>query len=138
MEGSEFFELALKVAAVLIGVLGSFYQLRNLRISSRSSIKTDMEILKMLEPTDPNYKIVKRSIDSSIKNIYKTDEQKTRIYSPTDFIFGVLFMVGFSIWTYYLSRDGFSYWSILTGFAAFAGFGGILNGLDPKKNKKDI
>jgi hypothetical protein len=128
------FELLLKITAAIIGGVGLLYQLRNLRLTFRSSIKTDLEILKMLEPTDPNYNIVSTSINESIRKVYG-DPNKTRfkIYNPVDFYLGLFWSIGFTYWTYYLCHDGFSFWGLLTGFSAFAGIGGVLNGLEPKK-----
>jgi hypothetical protein len=52
----------------------------------------------------------------------------------------------FSIWTVYLSREGFNWWSLLTIFFAIGGLGNSMNGLQPSRrletesgdNKKDV
>lgn len=133
------FELLLKVTAAVIGVVGVIYQLRNLRLRFRSSIKTDLEILKMIEPTDPNFEIVQTNINESIKKVYgDPTKKKFKVYNPPDFYGGLLWCIGFTYWTYHLCKDGFSFWSLITGFFAFAGLGGIINGLEPKKNKGKV
>ncbi|MDB5228063.1 MAG: hypothetical protein JWN78_2256 [Bacteroidota bacterium] len=129
------YELIIKIIALFVGLFGSIYQLRNLRLTFRSSLKTDLDILKMLQEDDPNYSIVKNSINESIKKIYGVSNKNgLKIHSPGDFIFGILFLSGFSFWTYYLVRHDHLFWSYVTGFFAFAGLGGIMNGLDKKKD----
>jgi hypothetical protein len=135
MKGLDF-ELLLKIAAAIIGVIGLLYQLRNLRLTFRSSIKTDLEILKMLDTNDPNYEIVRGSINESIKRVYgDPNKKKFKIYSRLDFYGGILFSIVFTYVTYYLCKDGFSFWGLITGFLALAGLGGIITGLEPKKTK---
>jgi hypothetical protein len=130
------FELLLKISAAIIGAVGLLYQLRNLRLTFRSSIKTDLEILKMLEPNDPNYEIVRENINDSIKRVYGDPNKKRfKIYSQGDFYGGLMCSIMFSYWTYYLCQDGFSFWGLLTGLIAAGGIGGIITGLEPKKTK---
>jgi hypothetical protein len=132
------YELVLKALALFIGIFGSIYQLRKFRFTFRSSIKTDLEILNMLDPSDPNYEIVKKNIDVSIRQIYMgSNKYRFKIYSKADFYPGLLFLISFTIWTYYLSHNGFTIWAFLTGFFALGGIGGILTGLDSgKKNNQ--
>jgi hypothetical protein len=67
---------------------------------------------------------------SLIKEIHEQlTRQESSKWIPRDlatFVAGVVFLVGFSFWTWYLVRDGFSWWAIGTGFGAFLGFVWIL------------
>jgi hypothetical protein len=130
------FELLLKILAGLVGAIGLFLQIRNLRNASRSSIKTDLEILEKLTPSDPNYAIVRNSLDQSIKRVYGDPARRKFIPSPVDFWFGFIWCIGFGYWTIYLFRDGFSWWAVVTGLFALGGFGGIITGLEGKKNSQ--
>lgn len=127
------YDILLKFFASIIGILGVIYQLRNLKITFKSSIKTDLEILNMLEETDPNFAIVKKSVTESIKKRYSKSNRSLTIYSITDFILGIIFVFGFGYWTFYLSYESFSFWSLLTGQFAIAGLGGILSAFDKKE-----
>ena len=130
------YELLLKIAAIVVGLIGTLYQFRNWRLTSRSSIKTDLEILEKLDPLHPQREMIQQSIDEAIVTVYgEPNKKKFKIYSPVDFYLGLLFLIGFSYWTYILSREGFSFWSILTGFVAFGGLGGMLNGVDPNRKR---
>jgi hypothetical protein len=135
-------DMLLKAAGIIIGVVVSFYQLRNIMPRSRSTLKIDLEILKLLEPSDPNYSILKAHIDKSIQQTYRLEQQQRftnfHVYSWGDFIFGVIFAFVFSIGTLYLLKDGFTWWVVLTIFLALGGIGGILNGLEKKPEKPSV
>lgn len=121
---------------LLVGIVISAFQLINLLSKSRATLKTDIEIFKLLKPADPGYEQIKKHVGESIAAIY-TDSLKTnvlgiKIYNWGDFIFGMFFVLIFPILTFYLWRSGYNIWAIVTGFLAVGGLGGILNGLDPK------
>lgn len=123
-------ELLLKTLGIIVGVVASLYKLRRIAPKSRSVLRTDLEILKLLEPSDPNYPILKSHIDVKISNIYHhiplEVSKRFKVYNWYTFIFGIIMFLGFSIWTVYLVKDGFSWWALLTGSFAFAGVGNIL------------
>lgn len=125
-----------KLVAAVVGALGVLYQFRQLRATTRASIKTDLDILTQLDKESESYQIVKANVDASIKQVYAIGRKgRFVIYSPGDLIFGSSFLIGFSAWTVYLCRNGFSWWAIATAFFALAGFGGVMNAFDPKKQK---
>ncbi|MBI1806505.1 MAG: hypothetical protein HYR76_05580 [Ignavibacteria bacterium] len=130
-------ELVLKVLVGVAGIIVSLFQLRNLKPISRSAIKTDLEMLKMLDESDPNHAMIKARFDETIRRVYSMDHSTgTKVHSWRDFIFGVTFLSVFSVWTILLLKNGFTPWSLLTGFFAVAGLGGIMNGFDPKRAKQ--
>jgi len=132
-------ELVLKIAGVAVGAAVSLYQLRNRqpKFIGRSRLKADLEILKMLESSDPdgpNYRTVKQSIDATIAKVYEGSIQQGGFKRPKEYdwsllITGIIFLPGFSFWTWYLVRDGFTWWAPLTGFFAFSGFGMLMGAL---------
>ncbi len=130
------YEILVKLAVILFGILGAIYQVRNFSITLRSSIKTDLEILRMLDPNDPNHILVQNKINESIKKVYRLNQKQLKIYKPADLLFGLLFFFGFGIWTIYLSWENFSVWSLLTINFVITGIGGILSAFQPKKEKK--
>ena len=88
----------------------------------------------MLDKDDPNYLLVKRGIDESIKRTYgETSKSRFKIYSAGDFYAGLLFAIGFSVWAYYLAKNDHIFWAFVTGFFGLTGLGGIVSGLDSKK-----
>lgn len=130
-------ELIFKILAIIVGIFGSIYQLRNLRLTFRSSLKTDLEILKMVEKDDPSYEIIRKGIHESIKQIYGDPSKKRfKIYNPADFYMGFLFMFGFSYWSYFLTKTDHTFWAFVVGFFALAGFGGVLTGVSSKENNQ--
>ncbi|MDQ3801492.1 MAG: hypothetical protein M3384_18880, partial [Acidobacteriota bacterium] len=137
----DFLTLILQAVGLLTGVILSSLQLRNLVSKSRSTLKTDVEIFKMLKPEDPGYEHLKKHVAKSIENIYSSSERRNfigiKVYSWDDFILGVVFLLIFPIATFYLYRYGYNVWALVTGFLVLAGIGGILNGLDRKKAPKN-
>jgi len=131
----------LQAIGLLTGVILSSLQLRNLVSKSRSTLKTDVEIFKMLKPEDPGYEHLKKHVTKSMENIYSLAEQRNfigiKVYSWDDFILGVVFLLIFPIATFYLYRYGYNVWALVTGFLALTGIGGIMNGLDEKNAPKD-
>ena len=127
-------DLVVKAVGAIVGVFVSLYQLRNIKPRLRSTLKTDVELLKNLEPGGLSHQTVKEHIDYMIQRLYQSDREKTgsrfKIYSWSDFTLGIIFLPGFLVWSIYLFRDGFNWWGLVTAFFAFAGFGGIVNSLD--------
>ena len=112
--------LLLKGVGAAAGLLGLFFALPKLRLTRRTTIKTDLEILELLRKTnDPLCDRVDDHIRRRMEALYpppdlRTDPVKVwmvRIGSAAG-------AVGLTIWTMYLNRDGFSGWSILTGLYA--------------------
>ena len=114
------------VAAAFVTLL-NVAALRNINIAPRrrATLRTDLEILKLLKPTDENYQLVKASVNSSIRSIYQTRSRRTfreqfRVYDWPMLIIGLVFMGGFGWWTGHLGIGG-SWWAILPGYFALAG-----------------
>ncbi len=131
-------EEVFKSLGVVVGAAASLYQIRSLIPPSRARLKADLEILKSLDPSDAAAPLLKAHIDRTLWVLYspaaaRSASSRFHVYSWKDFILGLVFMPSFLIWTVYLVHRG-SWWpAILTGFAAFASFGGILVGLDAKR-----
>lgn len=133
----EWEEILIKAVVALTGVIGTVYQFKNIRPKMRSKLKTDLEILSMLEKDDPNHKLVQEYVNESMKGLYSLAGSRksdgSRITSWGDFIFGIIFTSLFTTATIYIVQDGWNWWALLTGFFVFAGIGGILNGFDKNK-----
>jgi len=119
-------ELMVTAAGILAYFIALFLQWGRLRPSftRRSTLKTDLEILRILkELGHPSTENVRKYVDDAIANIYVSREPPKRlwVHDWTLFVTGFAFTLGFSAWTWYLVRDGFSGWAIVTGFFAFTG-----------------
>src|ERR1051325_3313478 len=129
-------KLLLDSFTAICGALAGVYQWWNTRFRSR--LKTDLEILKSLEPLgqeEANYKIVKAYIDATITKAYacghsKTSNQAGEAYPVNliDLIFCVLFFLGSILWIWRIAEVGVVWWRILisSGFA-FVGFIALFN-----------
>lgn len=137
------------IIATLLGVAMAFSRIRlewrKIAPTSRFALKRDLEILALLkksDPEDPKYEVVKKAIDDKIDEIYSPVQQirlkKLKDYKDYNWgiiIFGFILLIVFSLWTWYLVKDGFTWWALLTGFFAFAGLGNILNGFEEKSGE---
>ncbi len=133
-------ELMLKAAGLLIGAVSTVYQLIQARPRLRSTLKADLEILKLVEADSEQYRLVKTYVDQTIRQVYGQEAQARaapglRVYSWSTLVFGIVLAGGFTVWTFYLVRDGFSWWAVLTGFFALGGIGNIMSSLDPRSGR---
>jgi hypothetical protein len=119
-------DLVLKALGFVVAAIVAYVQARGLYSASRTSLKTDLEILKLLDMRDRNYHIVKTAIDARIARLYEPRRPATksaialRLASATA---GLIMAVGFSYLTFKLIQPGFTWWSLLTGYLALAGIG---------------
>ena len=126
----------LQVLGIVGGAVISAYKVLQLRKDSRSHLKTDLTILKSLDPTDPNYRVVKAHVDATITKLYSppgTSRLKDLVADPFSLVLGIAMFIGFGIWSAYLFRNGFSWWGVLTAVFAASGITGIIEAFTRKK-----
>lgn len=109
----------------MAGALFSLFRLLSLEPRLRSKLKTDSEILSRLDPESLAHGLLKRNIEEGVEKLCAEPSAKLKVW---DVAAGVVFVVGFGFWTAYLVRDGFTWWSLLTGYLTFAGIGFIALG----------
>jgi len=133
-------DLLLKALGFVLAAITAIFQARGLRLTLRSSLKTDLEIIKLLDPADSSYQAVKSTVDRSIARIYGLKD-----HHPVDWDFrriaitsgGLLGAVGFAYWTFDLARPTFSWWSLLTGYLALGAFGWFIMGASGRDSKRE-
>jgi hypothetical protein len=118
-------ETVIGIVAGLGSVVAAFLKFRDARPlqNKRSRLKTDIEILRMLKSTDPEYDTVKEHVAVAIQDIYKKRDEKEgtfKVHNWEYFLLGLIATVGLTTWTVFLVKDVFSWWSLLTGVYAFA------------------
>ncbi len=138
MKDHETWKVVLQAVAIVVGAVFSIFQVLSLTSKPRSTLKVDLEILKLLDVSNPHYQYLQNHINEEIRRTYvdRKKHRTFRVHSWEDFIFGVVLLFAFSVWTLYLLRDGFDGWEIATGLGAFVSLGGIVNGLDSKHSRK--
>jgi hypothetical protein len=122
--GSTNWDAVIKAVGVVVALAAAYTQAKSLRPMSRGALKSDLEILKLLDTSDPKYKLIKSNIDSRIDRIYGPAPVKDL---PT-MLLGALWALGFSFWTFFLVKDHFTWWSLLTGYQALAGLWFVQSG----------
>ncbi len=139
-------DVILRAVGVLIGAVGTVYQLIVRDPRWRSTLKTDIEILNLLDAEDENRKYIQQNIDKTVRSRYPYEEltaeeleevkrEGLRVYSTSNLIIGIVFSVGFGYWTFSLLADGWNWWALLTGFFAFGGLGNIMLAFDKSMSR---
>ena len=136
-------EILLKTLGFVVSIILAYIQVRGYYLNSRGSLKTDLEILNLLEATDPNYQSVKNAVDWRIAYFYYPFKKLPRLDTITYqalfwfntrhrvmFIgMGLFVACGGFYGTFKLAQPSFSWWAILPGFYTLYGiyliFGGI-------------
>jgi hypothetical protein len=111
-------DIVIKAIGALVGAIVAYIQIRSSRPISRSALRSDLEILRLVDPADPTYTVIKGSIDRRIKLLYAEPRMDVRWAAV---IFGSSISIGFSYATFYLVRDHFNWWSLLTAYFAMVG-----------------
>lgn len=139
--------IILQVVGVMITAGIGFFRIRTewrkIAPASRFALERDLEILKLMKSSlsDEKCEIVIKAIDAKIDEIYLPTLQigfkrsRLREYNWPLLVIGFFFLIVFSLWTWYLVKDGFTWWALLTGFFAFVGIGNIISGLEKKSEQ---
>jgi hypothetical protein len=124
----DIWDLLIKAVGAVIAAAVAYLQILSARPISRAALKTDLEILKLVDSADPYYETIRKSITRRIRLLYEEEAEslRNRLRRWAIGVFGLLGGVGFSYWTFYLVRDGFTWWAVLTGYLALAGLWGIV------------
>jgi hypothetical protein len=119
-------QILLTALGVIISLSILIYSVRSVNIipRRRATLRADLEILKLLEPTsEENYQIVKAYVDSSIRSIYRdarSFKERFKVHNWLLFIMGVAVSIIAVPFTIRLLID-VSPWATLPGYFAMAG-----------------
>ncbi len=117
--------IALKAIGIVFGLIVSIYQLRDIIPRTRSTIKIDLEILKLLDPSDPNYVALRSKIDENVRRTYRINQSRSFSFPSGEylvlFILGVFITLFFAALTLYLVKDGSTWWVLLTLYFMWKG-----------------
>ncbi|CAN5646661.1 hypothetical protein BH20ACI4_BH20ACI4_08150 [soil metagenome] len=120
----DFLEILVTVIGIVVGAVISIYQVSRAISPKRSSLHHDLETLKLARELEIPAKTLE---DEIIQRLAKLEPDykppKWRITGDVIYqsVFGIIVALGLGYWTYYLSKDVFSWWSVLTGLFAFGG-----------------
>jgi hypothetical protein len=137
-----FFEAAGKAIGAIIGIGIAGYQayafgIRGFR--GRATLRRDLEILKMLDPGDLSHAILKAHVNRFVATLYapplpplhkRLMDKLPWPKKMEEFVPGLILFLIFVIWTATLNMEGFSWWSLLTGFIALCGFSLMASSFD--------
>ena len=132
-------ELILKGLGILLSAASSIWLVPKLQRKTRASLRTDLEILKLMNDVDhPQKSVVRDCVDARVRTIYAkaTDRAggRPQIKNIPIFILGIVCLPLFSIWTFKIYGNG---WWVLTGFLAFISLGWIIIAFEEPGTKAD-
>jgi hypothetical protein len=117
-------DLVVKYFAAITTLLLGFNKVRqqfsNFRI--RSTIKSDLEILRTCKESGIETENIKAKIDKNVQYLY-ANTGNFFFSSLTQILMGTILFIGFGLWSLkiYTDNSGFSPWIILTSFMSIAG-----------------
>lgn len=128
-----------KALILLPPLLAWLYRARgSFQLRPRSNLRADCELLTMLKSVDANSSsMVEKRIDEQVARLYTKRGSRLHHFwagltTWRRVILGSVILVAGLGLTAYLVRDGFTWWSLLTGYVVVAGLGILLNGLDAR------
>ena len=131
-------ETILKVLGPILGAAVAYHQ-RRFFVRPRAKLRADLELIDLIkgEYVKEGREKIRQSIENQIEEIYgETARIKTnRNYGL--FGVGLAWALAFSYFTYLIYKPGgwSSWWCILTGFLAFAGFGWMIAGWEGRTSQ---
>lgn len=125
-------ELVIKVVSGGIAAVGGIWKLVQSVRGSRARLAADIEILGKLPVGHPQKPVLERSIQQSIDRLYSPQHRM----SGFEVAYGIIVGAGFTVWTVWLMRDGFSWWGVLTGFFAMGGIGVLFGAIDLSERER--
>ena len=111
-------DLVLKALGFVVTAFVAYNQIKNLQYGSRAALKTDLDILNLIKADDPNYATVKQRINERIRILYAPRPPLNWLMA-WNVVAGLMFGFAFAYWTFRLVQHGFTWWSLVTGYAAF-------------------
>jgi len=124
--------VAAAIGTVITAIV-AFYRIRSALPKPRTQLKTDLEIMELIGEEHERYPEMKRSTDILLADIYLRRPQFSAAERRSIWGYRILFglwTVGFTFWTFYLLRSGWSWWVLLTGMLAFGGLINMINTQD--------
>jgi hypothetical protein len=115
----------------------------SLKLRPRATLKADCETLAMLKQANvKSYALVEARIDAQVERLYgEGAQQETRwqqIWKDATKVrrlsFGALVLGSGIAVTVYLVWDGFTWWSLLSGYVALAGLGLLSRSGDERRD----
>jgi len=132
---AQFTQIAEQLGTVAAALAGAFLAinktksalmgLSNTKPLVRKAITADLQLLKLMNETDPGYEELRNHIKSQVHQMIKEGEKKELIRGNlAQILVGFLMAGGFGYWTYHIGTQPTSnWWMILTGWMALAGIG---------------
>jgi hypothetical protein len=113
------FDVALKILGAVAGVFVAIHKILQIygRPKPRQILLEDLEVYSKIPNEFEEKDLLKDIIRKSYQDVYSKEAKKKKTDWSTVFLMPI-FSLGLGYWTYELSKDTFSAWSLLTGLFA--------------------
>lgn len=133
-------ESILKILGSIGGLFVAVQQIIKIyeRPNERKSLLEDLEVYSKTPDSFSEKKLIEAKIAANMKSLYSDKSQKeTQKIDWGQVMILAVMSIGLAYWSYYLSRETFSFWSILPGIFALGGLQAIHDEitLDGKEEK---
>jgi hypothetical protein len=135
-------DLIAKVLGVIFSAGAGLYRLRySVKPRARTNLKADCELLSLFDKSDPSRATLKARIDAQVADLYGP-ARRGQTWLPKDWldalreadrpqtVLGVACLAAGAGLTAYLVRNGFTWWSLLTGYIGLLGLGLIMSAFE--------
>ena len=114
----------IKILGALGAVLVAIQQIVKAfdRPRPRQALLEDLEILSKTPDDLPEKALLTRHVSASFEKLYSPGAKQKKI-DWSSVVMMPIFAAGLAYWTYQLSKDGFSIWSVVTGVFAVGALG---------------
>ena len=137
-------DIVFKALGIVVSAIVGATQIVGRLPKSRTTLKHDLEVLKLLPEEHQDRALIEAHIRSNIERIYAPAAGQPRkvlevfaVHQWSDFIGGSLLALVATIVALYMIRDGWTWWAILPCFVALGGIGGVLEGLTEKVSSRE-
>ena len=123
-------ETITKALSIAAAVATTAYKLKDVKPRRRATLKADIELLGIAKAQGIESAELGKHIDAELRARYAKTHRARLARRVALTAVGVVWLAGFLAWSVYLSRDGFSPWTLLTGYFALVGLGIAVNGAE--------
>ncbi len=128
-------EIVLQAAGVVVAAVLGVSQLLVRLPKSRTTLKHDLEVLRLLPKAHPQRQLIEKQVQIRIDHVYGA-RPRFVVHQWPDLAIGALLLFAGVVWSLYLRGAGFSWWLVLSGLIAFMGLGGVFTAFEEPKSPK--
>ena len=131
-------DIVVKILGALGAVLVAIHQIVKAldKPRPRQALLEDLEILSKTPDNISGKDLLREHIKRSYESLYSPNSNRKKI-DWSQVVMMPVFALGLGYWSYHLSKDEFSFWSIVTGIFAIGAIGALFDEFKDDKDQDD-